>query len=105
MSIPESEAADWAAAWEGLTPDKRAVLTRLIDRYGDFLAAGYRTTTTPAPAWETLLEVNHWQALEVELLEAHSAWLVRTKEMFDRRGWPWTTAELAARSHLREVGE
>lgn len=97
--------ADWPAAWARFGQDQRDTVTRIIGKYADFLASCYRTTATPAPSWETFLEVARWQELEADILEGHAAWLSKTKALFERRGWPWTTGELAARSHIREVGE
>lgn len=103
MSV--TDPADWPAVWARLDQAQRDGVTRIIRKYADLLAPCYRTTSTPEPSWETFTEAMHWQSLEVDILEQHSAWLSRTKALFERRGWPWTTGELLARAHVREVGE
>ena len=52
---------------------------------------------------EALTAITFWQQLETDVLTAHGAWLSATKATFERRGWPWTTEELAHRSRLWEV--
>lgn len=101
----QDDPADWPAVWARMSQDHRDAVTRIIGKYADFLAPSYRTTTTPTPSWETFLEVGRWQEFEADILDQHAAWLSRTKAMFERRGWPWTTGELMARAHVREVGE
>jgi hypothetical protein len=97
------DSAGWPAAWARMPQHRRDAITRIIGKYAGLMEPRY--TTTPAPTYETFLEVTRWQALETEILERHCEWLTRTKALFERRGWPWTTRELAARSHIREVGE
>lgn len=47
-----------------------------------------------------MAEIVEYQQLENDVLRAHSTWLSRTKAQFEARGIPWTTGELARRSHL-----
>ncbi len=97
--------ADWPDFWANLSPEYRALVTRLIGKYADLMPSWFRTTTEPRPCWETFCEAMTWQDIECDVLDVHAAWLARTRAMFERRGWPWTTTELAARAHVREVGE
>lgn len=53
--------------------------------------------------YAVLHELLEWQALEIDVLEAHADWLSRTEAKFERNGWPWTTGELMRRSRLWEV--
>ena len=103
MNTPDP--ANWPAIWAGMAQEQRDEIARSIARYAGFLPPGDHTASTTAPTLETLTAALHWQAVEKDVLQEHAAWLARTKAMFDRRGWPWTTGELAARSHVREVGE
>ncbi|MDQ1250373.1 MAG: hypothetical protein QG597_4752 [Actinomycetota bacterium] len=94
--------ADDPTAWWGrLTPEQRDTITAVIAKYVNLTGVA----VTMPPSWEAMNEALQWQSLEIDILEGHAAWLSKTKALFERRGWPWTTGELAARSHIREVGE
>lgn len=96
---------DWPQVWANLSTDNRALVTRLIAKYADFLPSWYRTTFEPHPCWDAFMAAMTWQGIEADVLETHTGWLRRTKAMFERNGWPWTTGELLARAHVREAGE
>jgi len=49
-----------------------------------------------------LQELLAWQHLEIEVLEAHAAWLSRTKARFERRGVEWTFENVNRWSRLWE---
>jgi hypothetical protein len=48
--------------------------------------------------YELVVQLLEWAKLENEILEAHGAWLSRTRALYEKRGWPWTTEELRRRS-------
>lgn len=95
--------SDWPQAWQRMPQDRRDTITRILRHYGALIPS-YRPDD-PVPDPEAFNAIAEWQNLENEILTAHVDWLARTKALFERRGWPWTTAELLARSHVREVGE
>lgn len=88
-----SSAAHW---WDHLPPEDQERLDRIArESIIDGLQRMPRDYTA-------MLEILAWQQLEVDVLEAHTDWLARTKARFERNGWPWTVEELARRSHLWE---
>lgn len=97
--MTETNPAEW---WERLTADQRDTLTRLLATYSAFVP-NYQPGTVPT--LDELATVLAWQRLEIDVLDGYTAWLTRTKALFARRGWPWTSGELMARAHIREVGE
>lgn len=103
MTAPAPDPAAWPAVWARLTDEQRDSIARIVTRYGGFIP-GHRPAAA-VPSWEAFAAATEWQRLENEVLDAHAGWLAKTKALFERRGWPWTTAELLARSHVREVGE
>ncbi|PIB75710.1 hypothetical protein CQY22_008190 [Mycolicibacterium brumae] len=90
-----------ATMWRDLPDASRATLWRLADRLGDFLPGELGAV----PTHEQLLAASAWSTVECDVTVAYSAWLEREHAKYRRNGWPWTTAELARRSRLREVGE
>lgn len=93
---------DWREGWQDMPQERRDRVAELLNRHAD-LIPGWQDGAIPTP--EQLATLSAWQGLAAEVLTAYSDWLARTKALFERRGWPWTTAELPARSYIREVGE
>lgn len=85
--------AQW---WDHLAPEDQDMLDRIARKS---IIDGLEHMPRD---YETMLEILEWQRLEVDILEAHTFWLTRTKAMFERNGWPWTTDELLRRSHVWE---
>lgn len=98
-----TEPADWPQGWHRYSQDQRDALERILHHYGALLP-GY-DPDADAPAWQSLVAALEWQRIEIDVLDAHAGWLARTKALFERNGWPWTTAELLARADMRESGE
>lgn len=59
------------------------------------------------PFWDYSLceELLAWKDLEIEILEAHNAWLTRLKARAERHGRAWTHEELLHQSRLTEAGD
>lgn len=93
---------DWNDGWRSMPQASRDRITELLNKHAD-LIPDWRDGGIPTP--EQMAALGAWQDLAADVLTGHTAWLERTKALFDRRGWPWTPAGLLARSHLREVGE
>lgn len=86
-----------------LPADTAEQLRSIARRYIGFIPG--ITADGIIPNAETALAVLEFQRFESDIQDAHIAWLRRTRARFERNGWPWTPAELARRSRLREVGE
>lgn len=82
--------SDW---FDGLTTEQRERLDA---------AARRCPLSLPCMPMDHLIleEVLAWQAIEIDVLDAHSDWLTRTKNLFERRGVEWTTGNLARYSRL-----
>ena len=82
--------------FDGLTPEDRERL--------DAAARRCPLSLPKMPMDVSVLRaVLAWQALEVDILEAHADWLARTKAKLERRGVEWTTGNLARYSRLWEL--
>jgi hypothetical protein len=70
----------------------------------DALAWKYLRLST-IPDLETAIEVLAWQSLEIEVQDAHTAWLERTKAAVERSGREWTRENFLRFTRLHGVGE
>lgn len=95
------DTTSWPEFWSELPEPQRAKLRSIAMKYHDFVTHPLGNDGSILSA-ESCMEVVAWQTLDAEVIEAHSDWLARTKAKFERRGWPWTTAELARRSQFGE---
>lgn len=90
------------------TPDQHAWWWELSQEQRDRMDAMARKSILkldgyPYSSAEVAAELLSWMTLAAEVAEMHVEWLTRTKRKFERRGVPWTTANLKRHSRLWEV--
>ncbi len=98
-----TEPMNWTRYWATRTESEREPLREIGRRYLGMVAG---LDDDGSILLESAIhEIAAWQELENDILRDHCDWLSRTRAKYQRRGWPWTTEELARRSRLWEVGE
>lgn len=100
--------------WSSLSDDQQAEMRKIGMRFRELVPGIRSDGTVPDGATAAALleilniegelaeEYIYWLQLSNEVLEAFTDWQSRTRRKFERNGWPWTTEELARRSHLWE---
>ncbi|WP_454175259.1 hypothetical protein [Gordonia sputi] len=87
------------AFWFRLSQDERD----LLDQSARTSALGL----TRYPYWDGAIcaELLAWKDIEIEILEAHHAWLTRLKARAERHGRAWTHEEMLRQCRLTEAGD
>lgn len=82
--------------WGGLTPEQQ-------ERMHDAARNSILQLPRCPMDYDVVLEILAWQRVEIDVLEAHAAWLSRTRAKFERHGVDWTTTNVMRYSRLWEV--
>jgi hypothetical protein len=86
--------------WADLPTELRDSITDLGRRYHGFIAGIEQNGTISDH--QTAVEFLELQRIEIDVIDAHNAWLARLKAKVEARGREWTRAEFLRLVRLRE---